>query len=302
VKFYSLAIISIFLFTACNSDDINDKSKRNEYWDWWVDAKTGKGQWIPVSEHPTWKNGKYTNFYSTGIIYSKGTIRNGEQVDTVYFYNTKEDLFEYRVIKSDTAIDYYFNEGHVILYRQNGTLEGEGDIKNHTYTGRWIKYYENGNKKSVQNYINDTGWQVEYYQTGQVEDSSYHSKRGDSNYTFKSWYEDGQISVKRDLKEGIANGLTTHYYENGKIKWTGYYINGIQHGIQKEYYESGQLRTIATIKNGVANGQFITYYQNGKVEVIGYAVNNLPEGEMRKFDENGKVIQDKFFKKGVRIK
>jgi len=45
MKHYLIIITSIF-FLSCDNNNINDKSKRNENWAWWIDAKT------PLSARP----------------------------------------------------------------------------------------------------------------------------------------------------------------------------------------------------------------------------------------------------------
>ena len=81
-------IISLVILYGCNSG-IEDKSKRNENWCWWVDAKTGKVQWIPISTYTTVENGQYTLFYFSGVVYEKGKLVKGQKVDTVFKYDLK---------------------------------------------------------------------------------------------------------------------------------------------------------------------------------------------------------------------
>ena len=37
----------------------------------------------------------------------------------------------------------------------------------------------------------------------------------------------------------LKNGEEKEYYENGKLKFVGNYLNGKRHGKGKEYYENG---------------------------------------------------------------
>lgn len=60
-------------------------------------------------------------------------------------------------------------------------------------------------------------------------------------------------------------GRTYGFYENGRLKGTAEYINGIKTGIQYDYYSNGQLKNEAKFKNGKLNGGYIGYHANGKL-------------------------------------
>ena len=67
---------------ACNNERIDDLSKRNENWYWFVDKFTGRGSWVPVGEKMGLKKGDYTLFYSTGEINEFGKIKDSIHIDT----------------------------------------------------------------------------------------------------------------------------------------------------------------------------------------------------------------------------
>ena len=104
----------IFTITAlygCGNADFNDADKRNENWIYWVDKKTGKASWILAGDETTVKDGRYTSFYKTGEIYQKGKLKKGKEIDTIYFYDLKEKLIKYKLIKPDTLVFYYVKDG-----------------------------------------------------------------------------------------------------------------------------------------------------------------------------------------------
>lgn len=237
MKVFFFSVTLIFVFISCKSD-INDKKYRNDKWAWWIDAKTGKGQWIPLSNKPTWQNGKYTKFYTTGEVYEIGKIKNGKHVDTTYFYDLNNKLLDYRLIKSNDTSYYFINDGKVKIYNQDKSLLAEGIIQNHTYGDKWIKYYHNGNKEFTDDYINGTGWEVTYYENGQIQDSIYHQRGFDSGVVLKSWYSNGQISEIADWKGGVSNGAYKKYYQNGQLQKSTFFINGKEEGTSKEWYET----------------------------------------------------------------
>lgn len=61
------------------------------------------------------------------------------------------------------------------------------------------------------------------------------------------------------------------YYENGKLKETGFSIDGDATGIWKSYYENGKLKSIGKYIEGIEAGEWKFYDETGKlVETIKY--------------------------------
>ena len=58
------------------------------------------------------------------------------------------------------------------------------------------------------------------------------------------------------------------YYNNGKIKYEGNFINGKKEGNGKYYWEDGQ-HYIGQFNNGLRHGKGIEYYKNGKIKKKG---------------------------------
>lgn len=275
---YFLAIIILIFFISCDSDNINDKSKRNENWAWWIDAKTIKGQWIPLSENPTWDNGKYTMFYSNGAVYEKGKIENGKNVDTIFSFDKNGKLFAYKIIKDDKVVDYFIKDGWITINRQDGNISTQGVVQNHLRGNNWVSYFENGNKKLVMDFTKDTGWQVSYFENGSVQDSSFRLKGYDSVYPIKSWYDNGNIAEIKHWKNRLRNGVSLTYYRNGVMKDSCNFIDGKRDGIAKQWFTNGRIKAYAEIKN------------------------DKPDGVIKEYDENGQVTQIGLYKAGLKIK
>jgi antitoxin component YwqK of YwqJK toxin-antitoxin module len=290
--FSSLLLV---ILLSCNRDNIDDKSKRNPNWVWWVDAKTLKGEWIPVSDSTTVKNGRCTTFYFNGLKYSEGKLVNSKLVDTAYYYDLKGQPYGYRIIKPDTSFLYYFKDGHVKSYLQDGSLTQEGLIKNHTYTNQWIFYYKNGNKKFDRDYLNGTGWEVRYYENGQMRDSGYHY--GDSiDYIFKSWYENGQIEKIASWKNSKKDGVLKEYSEEddqiqSSLKEISNWKNDLEDGMALMYYKSGSISDSGYFKEGKEVGVSKRWYDNGQLELKTIYENGSPIYQV-KYDEEGNFIRD----------
>jgi hypothetical protein len=122
------------MFLGCGDNGLNDLSKRNENWVWFVDKKSGQGIWVPIGNRTTLENGNYTAFYYNGKIREKGKIVDTQHVDTIYFYDLSEKLIKYTVLGSDSITHYYVNEGPYKEYSPKGEITEEGIVTNHQLT------------------------------------------------------------------------------------------------------------------------------------------------------------------------
>ncbi|MXO06832.1 toxin-antitoxin system YwqK family antitoxin [Flavobacterium sp. HBTb2-11-1] len=318
-----LLLISILIY-GCNKVDINDKSKRNENWVYWVDSKTGEAFWIPVSDQTTVKNGKYTSFYSKGTIYEKGKLKNGKKIDTIYWYDLNEKLIHYALAKSDTFTQYYVNEGPYISYFQDGKVFEKAIVKNHKIEDQWTRYYNNGNIEWANNLNDGTGKKIWYFENGQLSHSTDFVK-GKIDGKNESWHKNGQRKELSHWVNGIQNGLYESFYENGKLETRTNWLNGETEGKSEIWYENGQKKGIQFYKSGLTNGNYklwhsngklradmyfsmgkkngkaVKYYENGNLQAEGFYKNDLEDGTFKWYDENGKLIKKTDFIDGKKI-
>ena len=66
------------------------------------------------------------------------------------------------------------------------------------------------------------------------------------------YHENGQISLKRNYKNGQLHGLQERYYDNGQLSSKGNYKDGEPDGPWEEFDENGNL-----IKTEWKNGELI---------------------------------------------
>jgi antitoxin component YwqK of YwqJK toxin-antitoxin module len=240
---FTLFFCSLFILIGCNSNDVNDKSKRNANWEWWVDAATGKGKWVKLGDGPsTLKNGIFTTFYFNGEKCEEGRKVDGKRVDTLFAYDLKGQPDFYEIYPADTQL-YIIHNGYRKVYYRDGNLFAESNVKNHTYNGILKHYYENGRIEFIRNYIKDSGWSKGYYENGQIKDSSIEFNNTGKGRTYKTWFENGQVKsfVNWDIKTGLQNGLTLFYNESGILTDSVYFNEGKRNGIVKKWFDSGQL-------------------------------------------------------------
>lgn len=297
-SFSLILIVYISILVGCGPDDINNTRKRNGQWDWWVDS-IGKGKWIPISAHPTWKNGRYIKFFNDGNIGEKGTIKNGEYVDTTFWFDRSGHIYGYKVHLKDSSFDNYVQNGPIKIYSLNGKIRMEGNIENHKTGGQWTDYYPNGRIERVLNLTNDTGWAVHYYETGQIKDSQFWIN--DNAFVVKLWNEKGILTQSTGWKNLHFDGEGLRYYENGNLWIRSNYSNGKVNGEATCYYLSGKIQKIYQFKDSLQDGRQIEYFENGQVQSDLFFKEGKMDGTQRNYDDKGKVTATAIYKKGVRI-
>ena len=297
---FLIITFALITFYGCQNADIEDSSKRNENWVYWVDKTSGKASWIPVkSNETTLKDGIYTRFYKTGTIYQKGKLKNGKDIDTIYFYDLNEKLIQYSIVKPDTLIHYYLKNGPYISYSQDGKIFEKGIIENHQIGDEWTKYFDNGKIDLTKKLVNGTGWNYWYYRNGQISDQIYHLN-GKTNGELKIWFENGQIREISNWKKGIQEGMYEVYYENGQLEEKVNWINGKRNGKLERWYKNGQKEQEIFFKNGQEDGDVLQWHQNGKTKAILKYISGKPDGKVTTYFENGQIKAEGFYKDGIR--
>lgn len=317
-----IVIFFIAILFGCSSTGIDNPEKRNENWSWFVDEKTGEGNWIPVADSNDVKSGLCTFFYNNGKIFQKGKIVNGKYKDTMCYYDLYGKLIKYFLLKNDTVIEYYINDGPYKGYYQTGEIADNGIVKNHDRGENWIRYYKNGKIKWIEKLNERTGLTTWYYENGQMSGSTYHIK-GVGHGVSKTWYENGKLKEESNWKNAIQDGTCKTYYENGQIEQSSNWIEGKREGIREGWYENGQkqfsefrkndlcegvttswyqngnIKNQGNYKNGVKNGKFIFHHENGKLKTEGNCENGNQVGQWNWYDENGKLFQKDFYENGI---
>jgi len=141
-----------------------------------------------------------------------------------------------------------------------------------------------------------------YYENGQLMmEGNY--KDGKLSGLWKSYYESGQLTTEGYMKDGEKYGLWKHYYENGQLEIEGEYKvqndSISKDGIWKWYYKNGQLFQTANWKYGEFHGLWKVYYENGQLEWE----ENWKDDELiseKCWDEDGNEIECE--KSGINLK
>ncbi len=285
MRYYILVPFFLLLLTSCDKG-INDRSKRNEHWVWWVDDSIGKGKWLPVGQGDQTKiwNGNVTTFYSNGNIWQVSKIRNNKPCDTIFRYDINGHIDAY-IFPSDTKKSYFFQDGRHKIYFQNGKIWGFGVVKNHIAWDEWTEFYENSKPAYYYKLSNNRGSYNEFYENG--------------NYKCKIIGEFRRS--QREQKWEPYNASIVSYYENGKNKFSGNIVDSLLDGKVCRWYEDGTLRSVSIMRKGIQDGRECGYFKNGNINFICNFKNGKFDGKYKVYDSTGKFYGAVIFKDGRQL-
>jgi len=125
--------------------------------------------------------------------------------------------------------------------------------------GKFVKYTENGEIMTIENYINGKGINEQ-----------------NKLIPIKTYYDDKKSKIKEKYFEfnGQKEGKYILFHINGKKNKICIYVDGKIEGIHRTYNDNGQLEIICNYFDGKKEGKCEFYSQDGKKTHIEYYKND----------------------------
>ncbi|MCY7008128.1 phosphatidylinositol-4-phosphate 5-kinase [Fusobacterium simiae] len=257
---------------------------------------------------------KLKSIPNTSITKSFDKDRN--LLNIVFFTIIDENFLLYRYYDKDLnlAIDIYCANGKCIKkgYYSNKQLAYilEGDLiedLNILHNGKYIEYYKNGKIKVQGNY--KEGKRVGEFKTFQKDGKSagsviYKDGKIIKSTLVNSMKNNASFSPITDINYifDTSHAIKKVEFENDLLKL--YFVfdkNGLPNGDSIEYYEEGNIKSVIPFKHNIVEGLTISYYENGNIkEKVNYK-NNKINGEAKSYDENGKLNGKTIFKDDIKL-
>ena len=242
-------------------------------------------------------------FNSEGKLYMISSLTSETEKDLYALYrkyDSNGNLFIYSYAIDGKNIDRgYYSDGKLAYIQELKIIKGQPPIPN----GKYIEYYKNGQIK-VQGNNKDgkrDGEFKAFLRNGKSAGSVFYKDGKIIKSTLvNSMRDNASFSLVTDINYNLnSNEIITDEFPNGLLKqYFIYNKNGLLDGESREYYEEGNIKSISSFKNNVANGLFISYYQNGNIENKYAYVNGQANGECFSYYENGKLEERYFLKNG----
>lgn len=170
--------------------------------------------------------------------------------------------------------------GKFLLWHDNGMIKLDGNYTYGIKNDKWIEYFDNGKIRSVGNFSNDkmNGEWILYFNNyqinvtydsgkyiGKVEIILKDIKIALFHFAFQK-VERTKIIFERKKKKICLDGTYIEYYNDGILKSSGKFLNGLKFG---EWIENNvKLQTYAKGKyfNGKKHKHWTVYYYDGTIK------------------------------------
>ena len=220
--------------------------------------------------------GLYRKYDKNGNLSIYTYAIDGKNTDKGYYSDGKlAYILELKIIKEQPSIP----NGKYIEYYKNGQIKVQGNNKEGKRDGEFKAFLRNG--KSAGSVFYKDGKIIKSTLVNSMKDNASFSLVTDINYNLNS---------HKIITDEFPNELLKQYFVFNK--------NGLLDGESREYYEEGDIKSISHFKNNVADGLFISYYQNGNIKDKQNYKNGNGEGEGLFYYENGQLEEKYFMKNG----
>lgn len=83
---------------------------------------------------------------------------------------------------------------------------------------------------------------------------------------FVEFYINGRLKGEGNFKDGLAEGLRTAYYPDGKTRFIRNYVNGLENGEFKQFFTNGKIEQEGTFKDAKEEGIWKLWYSTGQLK------------------------------------
>jgi antitoxin component YwqK of YwqJK toxin-antitoxin module len=111
--------------------------------------------------------------------------------------------------------------------------------------------------------------------------------------TYVEYYDSGSKKVEMTVVEGVKQGPSTLFFENGKVKEVRSYFNNKMDGTWLTYDTSGVKTGEANYKSGKKHGKWFIWDENGTKRYEMSYNDGAKDSTWTIWDETGKVVGKK---------
>ena len=246
------------------------------------------------------ENGLSREYNSSGTLITVTNYKNG--------YFQKEEKIN-RVDKGGMRQGVYREYYEIDQIKTDGTYKDDkknGIFKEYSMDGRVIKKEEYRMGELIQTTAEDKDkFEIKrkYYPTGATKIVGTY-KKGVPEGVFRQYDDKGNIdsakvfSMGRLLRQGRMDnqgreqGEWKEFYESGRLRAIGNYVDGKREGVWKFSYENDSLEQTGAYVSGKPNGPWTWYYPNGSLRREESYKEGKEDGQMKEYDVDGGVMAE----------
>ena len=180
--------------------------------------------------------------------------------------------------------------GKVFHSYSNGKIQFEGEYRNGLKIGDWVSYFPDGSIESEEHYF------IKDYNIQKTFDSKPLPKG-----VWKRFYSNGKLSsIDSWDNNGIRNGISEYFDENGFKLYTVNYIDDEKSGNEISYYHqpyyiNGKVKYQIEFKATWPTGVKTEYYKNGKIKSTTTYVDGFKHGIQMGYNLQGVLMYKYLF-------
>lgn len=190
-------------------------------------------------------------------------------------------------------------QGRWIGKYSSGTVRYEGSFTNNKPVGEWKRFHENGKIKAQLHHSPNT----DMASAELFDENGTRYAKGNYKGTVKdstwNYYNNLQLVGQENYTDGVKNGKSLTFFENGVPASETNWINGMLNGVSRNFYPSGKKKMEVMYRQGKRQGLNLIYYESGQTQIKGQYNNDLPDETWKFMDANGNEKYELKYKAGV---
>jgi len=221
------------------------------------------------------KHGTWIKWWENGEKKEEGLYLGNKKEEQWTYYDSGRRS-RYNFFRSDELLASYDFE-----YYANGQLKEEPSFNiDGVREGKWIQYFEGGEKKSQELYTNATpnGLWITWHESTSEKASERTYVDGILEDEFREWWDNGEKKVEGQYAGNKKEGVWMNYDPGRRSRIDFYRSDELFASYDFEYYANGQLKEEPSFKDGVRDGEWIQYFESGKKKSEEMYANAKPNG------------------------
>jgi uncharacterized protein len=233
---------------------------------------------ITIYYDKDWK--EISNKYDASF-YRKAFV-DSNKIWTVHDYYISGNIQMIGAYESNKLED---KQGHYIYFYENGQKESEGNYLDNKRDGVWSYWYENGQKKSEGMNVGNKAeglWEYWYESGEKKSEGKFLNDQKDGTWNY--WYTNGKLQFVETFKKCVMS-YSEGYFENGVMKYKGNFVNGKEQGLWTIWNSDGRISFQGNLNNGLREGVWIRYFGDSEMKIVynkGVIVGEQPGGIIRR--------------------
>ena len=156
-------------------------------------------------------------------------------------------------------------------------------------------FFSQSQRKKEVEFINDTVYTIvygkdirssDYNATDKVEEGKLYHLKKEGSWT--TYFKTGKIKLIAEYKNGVPRGKFLKFYENGKLREKGVFLDNHFSDTLFRYYQNGNLESIVVYnEKGEENGTNKYFHDNGNVALVYEKQDNQISDKISWYKEDG---------------